>query len=58
MVRQQKLRATASDPTRLIRFRRVAGVWTFYGIILIWNNSSGAVSISDCTGFFLSLFGV
>jgi len=58
MVRQQKLRQSAVEASRLVKLRRIAGVWTFYGIIQIWNIKSTEVSIADCTRFFLSLFGL
>jgi len=58
MVRQQKLRQSATEASRLVKLRRIAGVWTFYGIIQIWNIKSTEVGIADCTRFFLSLFGL
>lgn len=57
MVRQQKLRQAAEIPSRLVKLRRIAGVLTFYAIILIWNKRSEDIDVIDCTLFFLSLFG-
>jgi len=39
------------------RFSRIAGVWTFYSIIHIWN-LKGPATIAARNGFFLSLFGL
>lgn len=58
MVRQQKLRQSKDEPSRLVRLRRIAGVWTFYAVILIWNKRSDDIGVVDCTRFFLSLFGL
>lgn len=58
MMRQAKLR-TMSRPAGLItRLRRIAGVWTFYSIIRIWNVKPRGISIQDRTDFFFSLFGI
>ena len=58
MVRQQKLRRTADNPSGLVKLRRIAGVLTFYAIIHIWNRKDEQIDIADCTAFFLSLFGI
>ncbi|HLF30271.1 MAG TPA: hypothetical protein VI566_04500 [Xanthomonadales bacterium] len=58
MLRQQKLRAAGGAVRYVVRLRRIAGVWTFFAIIQIWNVKHAGVSIGDCTAFFLSLFGV
>jgi hypothetical protein len=41
-----------------IRLRRIAGVWTFYAIIQIWNQRSVETGIVDCLNFFFALFGL
>ncbi|OGQ83487.1 MAG: hypothetical protein A3F90_03055 [Deltaproteobacteria bacterium RIFCSPLOWO2_12_FULL_60_19] len=60
MLRQQKKRGTGAQsqagaalPRRLIQ---IAGVWTFFSVIHIWNLKSPA-TLFDRVGFFLSLFG-
>jgi len=58
MLRQKRLRAAGLMPGRLLRLRRIAGVWTFYAIIQIWNIRDEAVGVGDCTRFFLSLAGL
>jgi hypothetical protein len=58
MLRQQKLRLSGQQAGLLPRLRRIAGVWTFYGIIHIWIISSEAVGVGDRLAFFLSLIGV
>jgi hypothetical protein len=64
MLRQQRLRATgaalASRWGSLGTVRRVAGVWTFYGLIHIWNVQSDALVLTfvQRTVFFLRLFGL
>ncbi len=58
MLRQQKMRKSGSESSPLIRVRRMAGVWTFYAIIHIWNVRLENVGIADCMRFFLSLLGI
>ena len=58
MLRQQKIRVDGVKSGKFFRFRRIAGVWTFYGIILIWNKSPDGVGIGAGLKFFLSLFGL
>jgi hypothetical protein len=58
MLRQQKLRAAGETTGYVVRLRRIAGVWTFFSIIQIWNVKHAGVGILDCTAFFLSLFGL
>lgn len=56
MLRQQKLRLEGKSVTAATRLRRIAGVWTFYGLIHIWNAGPENVRVDDCLAFFLSLF--
>ena len=56
MLRQQKLRLTGVKAGLPFLLRRIAGVWTFYALIRIWNISPRDASIGDCLAFFLSLF--
>ena len=61
MLREQKRRGKDTQsktvtPT-LGRFSRIAGVWTFYSIIHIWN-LKGTATIAERNGLFLSLFGL
>lgn len=61
MLRQQRLRAARVGDRRgsqLLRWRHIAGVWTFYSLIQIWNTRGQGVGIEDCAAFFLSLFGL
>ncbi len=60
MVRQQQKRraaAGAETSSRWARWRRIAGVWTFYSLIHIWDGHVDA-SLADRFHFFLSLFGL
>ncbi len=60
MIRQQSRRgsaARAGAQGRLVRLRRIAGVWTFYSLIHIWDGHVDA-SMADRTRLFLSLFGL
>lgn len=58
MLRQQKLRAAGEAPGPWTRLRRIAGVWTFYSVLQIWNTRMEDVRIADCNALFLSLFGL
>lgn len=58
MLRQQKLRAAGATPGLARRFRRIAGVWTFYAVIHVWNLRGEGIDLPACSAFFLSLFGV
>jgi hypothetical protein len=61
MLRQQKLRGKAepaeSGAATLGKLRKIAGVWTFYSIIRIWD-LRGRATVSKRISFFLSLFGL
>ena len=60
MVRQQskrgKVAAAGSAAATLGKLRKIAGVWTFFSLIHIWDLSSPA-TLFDRLGFFFSLFG-
>ena len=61
MRRQQARRGGASliEPAgRLVRVRRIAGVWLFFALIHIWNISPMHLDFGQRTRFFLSLFGM
>lgn len=58
MMRQAKLRTIGRAAGLFARLRRIAGVWTFYSIIRIWNVKPRDISIQDRTDFFFSLFGM
>lgn len=58
MRRQRTLRGVDRAPaTRLVRLRRIAGVWLFFALINIWNVTPLNLSFSARSAFFLSLFG-
>ena len=61
MLRQQKKRgraaAAVTESTPLRKLIRIAGVWTFFSIIYIWD-LKGNMTIAMRFGFFLSLFGL
>ena len=58
MLRQQRLRAAGSAAGAAVRLRRIAGVWTFYSLIHIWNLQGDGIDLAACARFFLSLFGI
>lgn len=58
MLRQPALRAAGETPSGWVRLRRIAGVWTFFGMIQIWNVRLDGVGIGDCNDLFLALFGL
>jgi len=61
MLRQQHQRGKVaqqdSKTAKLIKLRRIAGVWTFFGLINFWNTRTTA-STPERIRFFLSLFGL
>ena len=59
MVREQRRRGARTGPpvSLATRVRRIAGVWTFYGLIAIWGADSTA-TFQQRVDFFLSLFGL
>ncbi len=56
MLRQQRQRGRAPAPGGMRRFLRIAGVWTFFSLIFIWN-VRGRASFDNRVDFFLGLFG-
>jgi hypothetical protein len=61
MIRQNQRRGKIQpdDPTtkKFLTLRRIAGVWTFFALINLWNTRVGG-SISDRIVFIFSLFGL
>lgn len=57
MVREQRRAGRAPPAGHLPRLLRIAGVWTFFGLIFIWNAKGGS-SFMDRTVFFFNLFGL
>ena len=47
MLRQEKRRAEGVPETVLARLRRIAGVWTFFGVINIWNIGPPELDIAE-----------
>lgn len=56
MLRQQRRGGQAPAAGQANRILRIAGVWTFFSLIFIWNVRGGA-SFTARVNFFLSLFG-
>ena len=57
MLREQERRGAASTARRAPRVFRIFGVWTFFGLISIWN-TAGGVAFSTRIDFFLGLWGL
>jgi hypothetical protein len=57
MLREQKRAGMAVSNDPFSRYVRIFGVWTFFGLIYIWNVRGGA-TFTARTEFFLHLFGV
>lgn len=57
MLREQKRRGVDAQRGRMPRPFRIFGVWTFFGLISIWNIRAGA-GFADRTDFFLMLWGL
>jgi D-alanyl-lipoteichoic acid acyltransferase DltB (MBOAT superfamily) len=57
MARQQQRGGAAQSSNPAARFRRIFGVWTFFGLIYIWNVKCSAPFLTRVE-FFLGLFGV
>ena len=57
MRRQQRLRGQPPPAGKANRFLRIAGVWTFFGLIFIWN-VRGHASFGNRLDFFLGMFGL
>jgi hypothetical protein len=62
MLRIQGRAGSATPPgtaaAKLRRFRAIAGVWTFFSLINIWNVVGSELTFAGRTDFFLSLFGL
>lgn len=58
MLRQQRRRAQATRVTGLSRLRAIAGVWTFYGLIHVWNIAPGEIGFAERSRFLMSLVGL
>jgi hypothetical protein len=60
MLRQQghgeKRETAPGGLENLVRFRRIAGVWTFFALIQLWTVRSN-LSLGERAGFFFSLLG-
>lgn len=60
MLRQKRQRGTAPEAGAtagsVARLRKIAGVWTFYGVINLWSIKVNA-TLTQRTQFFFSLFG-
>ena len=54
----QEIRKKSGRPGGFLRLRAIIGVWTFYGLIHIWNIKPRDVSVEQRFNFLLSLFGV
>ncbi|MEO8546605.1 MAG: hypothetical protein ABI434_23670, partial [Burkholderiaceae bacterium] len=57
MLREQRRRGGAPQAGGMLRVRRIAGVWTFFSLISIWNTGGGA-SFEARFRFFLGLWGL
>lgn len=60
MLRQQTMRrgGSGTSQARLIRARRLLGVWTFYALIHIWNIPSDSVAFEDRMRIVAALLGL
>jgi hypothetical protein len=57
MLRQQRLRGQAPASGTVNRVLRIAGVWTFFSLIFIWN-VRGHATFGNRVDFFLGMFGL
>lgn len=57
MLREQKRRGVAPVAGRVPRALRIFGVWTFFGLVSIWN-ADGGVPFATRVDFFLGLMGL
>ena len=57
MLREQRRGGRPPAPGQARRLLRIAGVWTFFGLIYIWNVGVGA-PFATRLSFFFSLFGI
>jgi len=58
MLRQQRQRGHDASRSWSMRLRAMAGVWTFYAVIHVWNVRSPGATLSDRTDFCLRLVGI
>ena len=58
MLRQQTVRRSGHAKKWVLRFKAIAGVWTFYAVIRIWNVRSPGAELSDRLDFCLKLIGL
>ena len=58
MLRQQERRKLAVRVSGLSKFRAIAGVWTFYGLIHIWNITPRKIGFGERWNFLMSLIGL
>lgn len=58
MLRQQMKRESAGRPNMLLRLRAIAGVWTFYALIHIWNVKPREMGFAMRFDFLASLIGL
>lgn len=58
MMRQQKVRLEGPKKGLFPRLRRIAGVWTYFGIIQIWTIAPDGVSIADVFELVFTLVGI
>lgn len=57
MLRQQEIRKKSARLSGFLKFRAIAGVWTFYGLIHIWNIKPRNISVEQRFNFLVSLIG-
>ena len=57
MLREQNRQARPHSISQFAKSLRIAGVWTFFSLIFIWNANGGATFLQR-TDFFLGLFGL
>ena len=58
MLRQQRRRKLAVQSSGVQTIRAIAGVWTFYALINIWNVTPRDIGFSERWRFMLSLLGI
>ena len=58
MLRQQGRRGAVTTRTPLARLRAIAGVWTFFALIHVWNQAGEGIAWRDRLDFWLGLLGL
>ena len=58
MLRQQRQRGSFGSTDTLKRVRAIAGVWTFYGLIQVWNITPGEIGFAPRFEFLTALIGL